>query len=138
VLRSPEFKPTSVVEVETEWSRSLKASRAAHYLPDHIRMDDVRAAIELGGRCLALLLLIHFRRAVTGHEAVTLPSGFLAEFGIDKSAKLRGLQRLEEAKLINVERDIGHTAVIKLRAKKRNWKSVPAPTARRRWENRPN
>jgi hypothetical protein len=60
-----------------------------------------------------------------------MPSGFLAEFGIDKSAKQRGLKRLEEAKLITVERAVGHTAVIELRnARKRNRK--PAPRARKK------
>jgi DNA-binding transcriptional ArsR family regulator len=88
----------------------------------------------LGGSCLALLLAIHFRRAVTESEAVTLPSGFLAEFGIDKSAKQRGLKRLEEAKLIDVRRIPGNTAVIELRAKRKartssapRWKSKNQP-----------
>jgi hypothetical protein len=113
-----EFWPTSIVEVQTEHSRRLKASRATHYLYG-FRMDDIRTAIKLGGPCLALLCLIHFRRAVTGQGAVTLPSGFLAEFGIDRSAKLRGLKRLEEAKLIDVKTSIGRTALIELRARKR-------------------
>src|SRR5258708_7475033 len=107
-----DFRPTSVVEVETEYARRLKASRAEHYLYGQIRMDDIRAAIKLGASCLALLLAIHFRRAVTGQEAVTLPSDFLAGFGIDKSAKHRGLKRLEEAKLITVKRIPGNTAVV--------------------------
>jgi len=69
--------------------------------------------------CVMLLLLIHFRRDVSREgKSVSLPSGFLAEFGIDKSAKQRALKRLEQAKLIDVERRAGHTAVIKLRAKK--------------------
>jgi len=118
-----EFRPTGVVEVETEHSRRLKASRAESYLYG-FRFDDLRTAIKLGGPCLALLCLIHFRRGVTGQEAVTLPSGFLAEFGIDKSAKLRGLRRLEEAKLIDVKRAVGHTTLIELRARKRKSRRV--------------
>src|SRR5258708_22328374 len=124
-----EFRPTSIEEVETETMRRLKASRAEHYLHSPIRMDDIRAAANLGGPCVALLVLIHFRRAVTGKEAVTLPGGFLAEFWIDKSAKQRGLKRLEEAKLITVERAVGHTAVIQL-ARKRNRK--PSPRAKKK------
>jgi hypothetical protein len=124
-----DFRPTSVVEVETEYARRLKASRAEHYLFGPIRIGDVQVAAKLGGQCLTLLLAIHFRRAVTGQEAVTLPSGFLAEFGIGKNAKQLGLRHLEKAKLINVNRAAGHTALVELRSKRkapaRNPRSVP-------------
>lgn len=114
-----DFRPTGVEEVETEYSRRLKASRAEHYLQSHIWIDDIRDATKLGGSCLALLLLIYFRRDVTREEAVTLPSGLLAEFGIDRSAKRRGLKSLEQVKLIKVKRTAGYTAVIELCKKKR-------------------
>ena len=109
-----DFKPTHVEEVETEYSRRLETNRAGHYLRCHIRIDDIRDATKLGGSSLALLLLIHFRRDITREEAVTLPSGLLAGFGIDRSAKRRGLKGLEQAKLIKVKRTVGHTAVIEL------------------------
>jgi hypothetical protein len=112
-----DFRPTGVVEVETEYARRLKASRAEHYLYGPIRIADIQAAAKLGGQCVALLLAIHFRRAVTGQEAVTLPSGFLCEFGIGRSVKRRGLERLEAAKLINVKRITGHSAVVRLAAR---------------------
>jgi hypothetical protein len=126
-----DFRPTSVIEVQTEYARRLKASRAEHYLYGPVRIADVRVASKLGGSCLALLLAIHFRRAVTRRDAVTLPSGFLSEFGIDKSAKQRGLKRLEEAKLVDVKRAEGHTAVIELRAKRkaRAQKGLPRTVA---------
>jgi hypothetical protein len=113
------FHPTSIEEVETEHSRRAKAARAANYLQGPIRICDIQDATKLGGACLALLLAIYFRRDVIKQEAVTLPSGFLADFGIDKTAKSRGLKLLEQAKLINIKRAAGHTAVVELRAKKR-------------------
>ena len=119
-----DFRPTSVEEVETEYSRRLKASRAEHYLQSRIRIDDIRDATKLGGSCLALLLLIYFRRDVTREEAVTLPSGLLAEFGIDRSAKRRGLKSLEQVKLIKVKRTVGHTAAIELCKKKRRTRAA--------------
>ena len=112
-----EFRPTSVVEVQTEYARRLKTRRAEYSLSGPIRIADIQAAAKLGGSCLALLLALHYRRAYTGEQSVTLPSGFLSEFGIDKSAKQRGLKRLEEAKLINVKRAVGHTALVELRAR---------------------
>jgi hypothetical protein len=115
----PEFNPKAVVEVETEWSRRRKASRTGHFVFGPIAVRDIKVATELGGSCLAVLLMIIFRRDVLRSEAVTLPQGALDEFGVNADAKLRALKRLEQAKLIDVERSAGCTAVIKLRAKKR-------------------
>ena len=113
-----DFLPTSVVEVQTDYVRRLKASQAEHYLRGPIRIVDIQAAAKLGGSSLAVLLAIHHRRVVTNQEAVTLPSGLLSEFGIDKSAKKRALQKLEAAKLIRVERAPGRTAVVELIARR--------------------
>ena len=112
-----DFRPTDVVEVQTEHARRLKARRAEYSLFGPIRIADIQTAAKLGGSCLPLLLAVHYRCAYTASEAVTLPGGFLAEFGIDKSAKQRGLKRLEEARLINVKRAAGHTAVVQLTAR---------------------
>jgi hypothetical protein len=124
----PEFRPTGVEEVETETMRRLKESRAQHYLRGPIWMDDIRTAIKLGGSCLALLLLIHFRRAVTNQDEVTLPNSSLSELGIERDAKRRGLERLEKAKLITVERTSGHSVMIKLRSVRK--REAPAPRVR--------
>jgi hypothetical protein len=131
-----DFRPTGVVEVETEYARRLKASRAEHYLYGPIRIADVQAAAKLGGQCVTLLLAIHFRRAVTGQEAVTLPSGFLSEFGIGRGVKRRGLEGLEAAKLINVKRVVGHSAVIELRAKRKRRGRTRALDTKRPWISR--
>ena len=53
----------------------------------------------------------------TKRDAVTLPSGFLSDFGIDKNAKARALRSLELAKLISVKRMPGKTAIVKLVAR---------------------
>ena len=113
----PEFRPTSVVEVQTKYARRLKQRRAEYNLFGPIRIADVQTATKLGGSCLPLLLALHYRRAYTTQEAVTLPTGFLTEFGIDKSAKQRALKRLEDAKLIIVRRIPGHSAVVRLTAR---------------------
>jgi hypothetical protein len=115
------FQPTGIRKIETDTLRRLKAQRAEHYLYG-FRIDDIRTAAKMGGHCVTLFHLIHFRRLVTKSEQVTLPNGFLAEFGIDKSAKQRALKLLEAAKLITVKRILGHSAVVQLtaRAKKRS------------------
>jgi hypothetical protein len=108
------FRPTEIVEVRSATLTRLEARRAEHYLRGPIRMTDIQEATKLGGSCLAVLLVIHHRQVVTKREAVTLPSGLLSKFGIDKSAKWRALQRLELAQLIRVKRIPGKTAVIEL------------------------
>jgi hypothetical protein len=84
-----EFRPTRIVEVPSTALRRLKVHRAEHYLRGPIRLADIKVAAKLGGSCLAVLLAIHFRCAVTKRNEVTLPSGFLSDFGIDKNAKAR-------------------------------------------------
>jgi DNA-binding MarR family transcriptional regulator len=114
-----DFRPDAVEEVETEWSRRRKVSRTASFVFGPIAVRDIKIATKLGGSCLAVLLAIFFRSNVTKARSVTLPGRLLDEFGIDTDAKLRALKRLEQAGLISVERRPGHSAIIKLRAKKR-------------------
>jgi hypothetical protein len=111
------FRPAEIVEVQTAALRRFQARQAERYLRGPIRMADIRAAAKLSGPCLAVLLVIHYRRAITKQNAVTLPSGLLSDFGIDKSAKRRALLRLELAKLIRVKRTPGKTAVVELMAR---------------------
>jgi hypothetical protein len=99
--------------------RDLKRRRAEHYLRGPIRIADIQAAAKLGHPCALLLLAIHHRVAVTGKDVVTLPSGFLSEFGIGRTLKGRGLRILENAKLITVKRAPGNSALIKLTARKK-------------------
>lgn len=109
-----EFRPTKIVEVETAASRRLTARRMEHYLRGPIRMKEIQAAAKLPGPCLAVLLAVHHRHAITKQSAVTLPSGLLSDFGIDKNAKMRALRRLELANLIRVTRTAGKSALIEL------------------------
>jgi hypothetical protein len=117
------FSPTGVREIETDYLRGLKERRSEHFLlGGHLRIADIQQAAKLGSSCLALLIAIHFRRDVTKQDAVTLSSGFLAEFGIDRNAKGRALRSLEAAKLVRVKRIPGKSALVQLTARKRTRK----------------
>jgi len=96
-----EFRPTRVVEIETKWSKQSEVRRAARYvvLPP---LKEMESAAKLPGKALALLLLIHHRQRVLRKRQVTLPGSLLAQFGIDRSAKSRGLHHLREAGLIRI------------------------------------
>jgi hypothetical protein len=117
-----EFRPTGIEEVETEFMRERKARRAEHYFRGPMRIADIHVAAKLGGSCLALLLAIHHRATVTGHDVVTLPSNFLVDFGIGPAVKSRNLKMLEKAKFITVERKRGNSVRVKLIAQKRQQK----------------
>ena len=114
-----DFRPTGVREIETEFSRKAKTKKDLYYFPFGIQIRETQIASKLGGSCAVLFFIIHFRRAVSGDEWVTLPNAFLAEFGIDKNAKQRGLALLEKAKLIIVKRAPGNSALVNLTARKR-------------------
>lgn len=114
-----DFKPDAVVEIETEWTRRRKVSRAAAFVFGPIAVRDIKIATELGGSCLSVLLALFFRTDLTKARTVTLPGRILDEFGIRLDAKLRALKRLEQAGLISVERRPGHAAVIKLSKRRR-------------------
>jgi hypothetical protein len=112
------FKPSRVLEVETEWSRRSKVRRRTRFLV--IRdFDALASASGLVGKALALYLLILYRRALTRKSSVKLPGTLLTEFGIDRHARARGLVQLEGAGLIRTKRAPNHSVEIELVAPSR-------------------
>src|SRR5690349_16777937 len=67
------------------------------FVADVCRLTEGRAA-------LVVALYIYRRAHVCGSRTVTLPSGELAELGIDRSYKRRALIKLQRAGLIKVEK----------------------------------
>lgn len=116
-----EFDWTNVREreIETRVARGLKARKQFLMLNWRRDLEDIKVASKLRGKCLPMLLAIMHRLNLTKSDEVTLPTGYLAEFGIARSAKARALKSLETAKLIRVKRDAGHTAVVQLISRKR-------------------
>ena len=102
------------VEVPTSASRSYAARRTGRFLKGPIPWSQIATATRLGGAALPLLLLVHHQIAVGAGPAVTLPLGLLAELGIDRRAKSRGLHALERAGLVRVARERGRPARVSL------------------------
>jgi len=102
------------VEVPTSASRSYAARRTGRFLKGPIPWSQIATATRLGGAALPLLLLVHHQIAVGAGPAVTLPPGRLAELGIDRRAKSRGLHVLEKAGLVRVARKRGRPALVAL------------------------
>ena len=88
------------------------------FLKGPIPWEQVCVAARLPGHALAVFLSIHHRLVLTRSETTTLPKGLLAELGVSRDTKARALHELERASLINVQRKVGRTSLIKLRAPK--------------------
>lgn len=110
-LGSSTLEGTSIV---TESLRRLLEKRHSRFLAGPIPLVDLSVAARMPGQALAVLLLVHHRAKLTREDMVRLPSGLLAEFGIDKDGKARALRRLEAAGLVRVERATGRAARIRL------------------------
>jgi DNA-binding MarR family transcriptional regulator len=102
-------------EVETNLTRRSRVRRTERFLKGPIALPEIAAASRLSGKALAVLLAIHHQSNLTGKPSVTLPARLLADLGISRGAKSRGLQALEKAGLVTVARSRGRAAKIQLR-----------------------
>ena len=75
----------------------------------------VEKAGQLGLPALMVGMLLHFRSVWSGRESVTLPEELLDKFHITRGVKQRALKSLEEAGLVSIARETGHSPLITLR-----------------------
>jgi hypothetical protein len=101
-------------EIETEVSRQSKVRHKGRFLKGPISMHLIAKAANLPGQALALYLAVHHQTTLTCKDLVTLPSNLLAELGISRDAKARGLRHLEQASLIRIERSCGKSVRVGL------------------------
>ena len=103
------------VEVETVWVREHRQRRLARFLKGPIMLDLLQRAARLPGKALVVFLAIRHRADLRGSPEVTLPTDYLAQWGVGQTAKIRALAALEGADLIRiVDRRPGHSSVVKL------------------------
>ena len=65
------------------------------------------AAARLPGKAFVIGIVIWYRIGLTRSPTITLSSTVLSRFGVDRHAKRRGLEALERASLIAVDRRSG-------------------------------
>src|SRR5262249_26969035 len=102
-------------EIETGLTKRTKARRTARFLKGPIPLPDMATASRLSGRSLALFLAVHHQIALTGKDAVTVPSKFLSNLGISRSTKARCLKLLERTDLVTITRLKGRAVRIELK-----------------------
>ena len=82
------------------------------FLHPKVELVWIEKAAELGIQALVVGLLLQFRVVLSGKESVTLPKDFLAKFWISRGIKQRALKTLEEAGLVSVVQEQGHSPLI--------------------------
>ena len=85
---------------------------AKFFLHPKIEMLWIEKAVQLWNQALLVGILLQFRVVLSGNESVTLPKDFLAKFWISRGVKRRALKRLEEAGLVGVVQEQGHSPLI--------------------------
>ena len=65
-------------------------------------------------QALMVGMLLHFRSVWCGRDPVTLPKELLNKFQISRGVKQRVLKSLEEAGLISISQETGHSPLITL------------------------
>ena len=101
------------IEVETAWVKKQRRRRAARFLKGPITLDLLHRAAQLPGKALAVFLAVRHRADLRSAANVTLPTNYMALWGVGRDAKRRALDALEEAGLIRiVDRRPGRSIVV--------------------------
>ena len=96
-------------------AESTSKQAAKFFLHPKIEMLWVEKAAQLGLPALMVGMLLHFRAVWCGKDSVTLPKELLDKFHISRGVKQRALRSLEEAGLVSIVQEIGHSPLITLR-----------------------
>ena len=99
-------KITGETEVETPASHT-RTRRTARFLKGPIPLEAIAQAACLPGKALAVYLAVHHRCDLESRSNITLPAALLTQLGVNRNAKARALQHLEQAGLVRIERKVG-------------------------------
>ncbi len=89
-------------EVETIWLQGQRLRRASRFLKGPVPLAVLQQAARLPGRSLALYLAIRHRADLRKSREVSLPTEYLAHWGINKHSKRRAIAALERDGLVRV------------------------------------
>ena len=96
-------------------AESTSKQAAKFFLHPKIEMLWIEKAAQLGIQALMVGILLHFRSVWCGKDSVTLPKELLDKFRISRGVKQRALKSLEEAGLVSIVQETGHSPVVTLR-----------------------
>jgi hypothetical protein len=120
-LPSLDTFPISEIEVQTNALGRAHTRQLGRFLKGPIPLVPLATAARLAGKALAIFLAVHHQTTLTGKSPVTLPAGLLADFGVNKDSKARGLRELEQAGLVSLQHRRGCAARVRL-----EWATKPS------------
>ena len=85
------------------------------FLKGPIPLEWLKQAAPLSGKAMQIALCIWFLIGVKRDNTVKLSYKLLKEFGVSRSSSYRGLEALENAGLIAIERHPGRSPIVTLR-----------------------
>ncbi len=88
--------------------------KGEEFLKGPIPLNWLCLAASLPGKTLAIGSAIWFKAGVTKRNTIRLTGKLLTKFGVGRKAGYRGLERLELAGLVSVERHAGRCPVVTL------------------------
>ena len=100
----------------TSLRRVPRASKGQRFLRGPIPLDWLSAAAALPGRSLHVGVALWLEAGLRNSAVVPLSNLTGRYFGLDRNAKYRGLEWLEQAGLISVERKLGRAPMVTLYA----------------------
>ena len=95
-------------------AESTSKQETKFFLHPKIEMLWIEKAAQLGNQALMVGILLHFRSVWSSKESVTLPKELLDKFHISLGVKQRALRSLEEAGLVSIAQETGHSPVVTL------------------------
>ena len=83
-----------------------------HFLKGPIPLDWLEIASRLPGRSLHVGIALWFLGGMHKSRVIPLSNHTSRRFGLDRNSKYRGLDWLEQAELISVERKLGRAPIV--------------------------
>jgi hypothetical protein len=81
----------------------------------HVPVELVKRAQLAGGAfSVSVAMLVAYKQAVTGEEAVSISNVAALKFGLTRKQKAYGLEALERAGVVSVERNQGQSPIARL------------------------
>lgn len=93
-------------------SKPPRPKPGAKFLRGPVPLDWLSRAATLPGRSLHVAIAVWFMAGLRKSRTVPVSNVTGLQFGLDRNAKYRALEWLENAKLISVERQVGRAPVV--------------------------
>jgi hypothetical protein len=107
-----QFERGDVFQSSSAPSKPPRPKPGAKFLRGPVPLDWLSSAAALPGRSLHVAMAVWFMAGLRKSRTVPVGNVTGLQFGLDRNAKYRALEWLENAKLISVERQVGRAPVV--------------------------